>query len=93
MKFPRRQLLPPFKHCCVFKLRFTASKPSTFILAVHEKLLEAVPDSFSKHSLEACSVKMLSLRRTPGENLRIAYHGLRFMAQEYQAKSMKSKKG
>lgn len=36
---------------------------------------------------------MLSLRRTPGENLRIAYHGLRFMAQEYQAKSMKSKKG
>jgi len=45
-KFARQHFRHLFLHSCVFKPRFTASKPSVFILELQENLLETAPVSF-----------------------------------------------
>ena len=45
-KFARQHFRHLFLHFCVFKPRFTASKPSVFILELQENLLETAPVSF-----------------------------------------------
>jgi hypothetical protein len=45
-KFARQHFRHLFLHFRVFKPRFTASKPSVFILELQENLLETAPVSF-----------------------------------------------
>jgi hypothetical protein len=45
-KFARQHFQHLFLHFRVFKPRFTASKPSVFILELQENLLETAPVSF-----------------------------------------------
>jgi len=45
-KFARQHFQHLFLHFRVFKPRFTASKPSVFILELQENMLETAPVSF-----------------------------------------------
>ena len=54
-KFARQHFRHLFLHFCVFKPRFTASKPSVFILELQENLLETAPVSFYTISKWECA--------------------------------------